>query len=61
MEGKQPQVLKKIESLLWQAILHLVQLDGGNTVRMLKLAFEQIDRCLGQGVNVVDIDWFNRG
>ena len=61
MGGKRPQVLKKIESLLWQAILHLAQPDGGDTVRTLKSAFEQIDGCLGEGVDVVDIDWFDRG
>lgn len=61
MGGKRPQVLKHIESLLWQLIIYLARSPWGDTVGVLKTCFGQIDGFIGEGVNVADIDWFDNG
>jgi hypothetical protein len=58
--GKRPEVLIKIERVLWRAIFRITQSASGGTIVALKLAFREIDEFLREA-DVTSIDWFDNG
>jgi hypothetical protein len=61
MGSKRPEVLIKIERVLWQAILNMTRSPREDMGTLLKLTFQQIDALLGLDVDILDIDWFDKG
>jgi hypothetical protein len=61
MGGKRPVILRKIEYLLWQAILDMARSPSHDTTAGLKSAFQGIDTLLAADIEIVDIDWFDSG
>ena len=61
MGSKRPELLIRIEHVLWKMMLKSSKSGSEGMVELLKTAYEEIDGLLGEDVEVTDVDWFDNG